>query len=81
MAQVEVVLEIQTISQQHGYIKGWEKFQFKGETRNRLWTVWTKQIEVTEGDTVIVIGDLSTKAATYVPKKAQAKQNTSSNTH
>lgn len=71
MAQVTTVLEISAISQQHGYIKGWETFEFKGEKRNRLWTVWTKDLgNLTEGDVITVGGDLSTKAATYVPKNA-----------
>lgn len=76
MAQVTVTIEVQTISNQHGYIKGWETFQFKGENRNRLWTIWTKDIgNLNEHDVITVNGDLSTKAATYVPKNAtEAKQ-------
>jgi hypothetical protein len=76
MAQITTVLEVSAISQQHGYIKGWETFQFKGEKRNRLWTVWTKDIgNLTEGDVITVNGELSTKTSTYVPKNAtEAKQ-------
>lgn len=76
MAQVTTVLEVSTISTQHGYIKGWETFQFKGEKRNRLWTVWTRDIgDINEGDLITVNGDLSTKTSTYVPKNAtEAKQ-------
>jgi hypothetical protein len=76
MAQVTVVLEVSAISQQHGYIKGWETFEFKGEKRNRLWTIWNRDFgTITEGDVIQVNGDLSTKSATYVPKNAtEAKQ-------
>ena len=76
MAQVTTLLEVSAISTQHGYIKGWETFQFKGEKRNRLWTVWTRDIgDITEGDVITVNGDLSTKTSTYVPKNAtEAKQ-------
>jgi hypothetical protein len=76
MAQITTVLEVSALSTQHGYIKGWETFQFKGEKRNRLWTVWTKDIgNITEGDVITVNGELSTKTSTYVPKNAtEAKQ-------
>jgi hypothetical protein len=71
MAQITTVLEVSAISTQHGYIKGWETFQFKGEKRNRLWTVWTREIgNLTEGDVITVNGELSTKTSTYVPKNA-----------
>jgi hypothetical protein len=71
MAQITTVLEVSALSTQHGYIKGWETFQFKGEKRNRLWTVWTREIgDITEGDVITVNGELSTKTSTYVPKNA-----------
>ncbi len=71
MAQITTVLEVSALSTQHGYIKGWETFEFKGEKRNRLWTVWTRDIgNITEGDLIQVNGELSTKSATYVPKNA-----------
>jgi hypothetical protein len=75
MAQVIVILEVSAISQQHGYIKAWETFEFKGEKRNRLWTIWTRDIQVQEKDIIEVSGELSTKTSTYVPKNAtEAKQ-------
>jgi hypothetical protein len=75
MAQVTIVAEVGNYSTEHGYIKAWEKFEFKGESRNRLWTIWTRDIQVNEGDLIEVHGDLSTKSATYVPKNAtEAKQ-------
>jgi hypothetical protein len=71
MAQITTVLEVSALSNQHGYIKGWETFEFKGEKRNRLWTVWTREIgDITEGDVITVNGELSTKTSTYVPKNA-----------
>ena len=71
MAQVTVILEVSAVSQQHGYIKGWETFEFKGDKRNRLWTVWHSAIgNITEGNIIKVNGDLSTKTSTYVPKNA-----------
>jgi len=70
MAQVTIVAEVAEFSTQHGYIKAWETFKFKGESRNRLWTIWTRDIQVQERDTITVTGDLSTKSATYVPKNA-----------
>jgi hypothetical protein len=70
MAIVNIVAEVAQFSQQHGYIKAWETFMFKGEKRNRLWTIWTKDIRVTEKDVIEVSGELSTKSATYVPKNA-----------
>lgn len=77
MAEVKVILDVQGLSDQHGYIKGWEKFSFKGQERNRLWTVWTENpsYTVNEGDVIQVTGELSTKTSTYVPKNAtEAKQ-------
>jgi hypothetical protein len=75
MAQVSIVAEVNSFSTQHGYIKAWETFSFKGEPRNRLWTIWTRDINVQEGDTITVTGELSTKTSTYVPKNAtEAKQ-------
>jgi hypothetical protein len=75
MAIVNIVAEVAQFSPQHGYIKAWETFMFKGEKRNRLWTIWTKDIRVTEKDIIEVSGELSTKSATYVPKNAtEAKQ-------
>jgi hypothetical protein len=76
MAQVQIVAEVGNYSTEHGYIKAWEKFQFKGETRNRLWTLWTRNLDgINEGDIITVHGELSTKSATYVPKNAtEAKQ-------
>lgn len=75
MAQVKIVAEVNSFSTEHGYIKAWETFSFKGEPRNRLWTIWTRDIQVQEGDTITVTGDLSTKTSTYVPKNAtEAKQ-------
>jgi hypothetical protein len=70
MAIVNIVAEVAQFSPQHGYIKAWETFMFKGEKRNRLWTLWTKDIHVTEKDIIEVTGELSTKSATYVPKNA-----------
>ena len=75
MAQVQIVAEVGNYSTEHGYIKAWETFEFKGEKRNRLWTIWTKDIQVNEGDTITVTGDLSTKSATYVPKNATEAKN------
>ena len=75
MAQVKIVAEVNSFSTEHGYIKAWETFSFKGEPRNRLWTIWTRDIQVQEGDTITVQGELSTKTSTYVPKNAtEAKQ-------
>lgn len=71
MAQVQIVAEVGNYSTEHGYIKAWETFEFKGEKRNRLWTLWTRDLDgINEGDTITVHGELSTKSATYVPKNA-----------
>lgn len=70
MAQVKIVAEVGNFSTEHGYIKAWETFDFKGEKRNRLWTIWTRDIQVQEKDIIEVSGELSTKSATYVPKNA-----------
>jgi hypothetical protein len=70
MAQVTIVAEVGNFSTEHGYIKAWETFEFKGEKRNRLWTLWTRDIKVQEKDVITVTGELSTKSATYVPKNA-----------
>jgi len=75
MAIVQIIAEVNSFSTEHGYIKAWETFSFKGEPRNRLWTIWTRDIQVQEGDTIKVTGELSTKTSTYVPKNAtEAKQ-------
>jgi len=70
MAEVIIVAEVANYSNEHGYIKAWETFEFKGEKRNRLWTIWTRDINVQEHDIIEVNGELSTKSATYVPKNA-----------
>lgn len=70
MALVNIVAEVGNFSTEHGYIKAWETFEFKGEKRNRLWTIWTRDIQVQEKDVIEVSGELSTKSATYVPKNA-----------
>jgi hypothetical protein len=70
MALVNFVAEVGNFSTEHGYIKAWETFEFKGEKRNRLWTIWTRDIQVQEKDIIEVSGELSTKSATYVPKNA-----------
>lgn len=70
MAQTTIIAEVANYSNEHGYIKAWETFEFKGEKRNRLWTIWTRNINVQEHDIIEVTGDLSTKSATYVPKNA-----------
>jgi hypothetical protein len=75
MAIVNIIAEVSNYSTEHGYIKAWETFDFKGEKRNRLWTIWTRDIQVQEQDIIEVSGELSTKSATYVPKNAtEAKQ-------
>ena len=75
MAIVNIVAEVGNFSTEHGYIKAWETFDFKGEKRNRLWTIWTRNIQVQEKDIIEVSGELSTKTSTYVPKNAtEAKQ-------
>lgn len=72
MASVTITIEVSALSQDHGYVKGWETFSFKGEPRNRLWTIWSRDIkDITEGDTIQVNGELSTKTSTYLPKNAQ----------
>lgn len=70
MAIVNIVAEVGNFSTEHGYIKAWETFEFKGEKRNRLWTLWTRDIKVQEKDIIEVSGELSTKTSTYVPKNA-----------
>jgi hypothetical protein len=70
MALVNIIAEVGNFSNEHGYIKAWETFEFKGEKRNRLWTIWTRDIQVQEKDIIEVSGELSTKSATYVPKNA-----------
>lgn len=76
MASVQIIAEVGNYSTEHGYIKAWETFEFKGEKRNRLWTLWTRNLDgINEGDLIEVTGNLSTKSATYVPKNAtEAKQ-------
>jgi hypothetical protein len=71
MAVVNIVAEVAEFSREHGYIKAWETFTWnKNKTSHRLWTIWTKDIRVTEKDIIEVTGELSTKSATYVPKNA-----------
>ena len=75
MALVNIIAEVGNFSNEHGYIKAWETFDFKGEKRNRLWTIWTRDIQVQEKDIIEVSGELSTKTSTYVPKNATEAKN------
>jgi len=71
MAEVKIVAKVDGISTEHGYIKAWETFEFKGEPRYRLWTIWTQNLNgINENDIIEATGDLSTKANTYLPKNA-----------
>lgn len=71
MAEVKIIAKVDGISTEHGYVKAWETFEFKGEPRHRLWTLWTRNLDgFAEGDVVTVTGSLSTKSNSYVPKNA-----------
>lgn len=57
---------------QYQIVKFWEKYDFKGQERNRIWTAWVNSIPagLNEGDWVELEGTLSTKVSSYVPKDA-----------
>lgn len=52
-------------------VKFWERYEVKGDARNRLWTAWLDaDLGIDEGDEIEVTGDLSTKVENYIPKDA-----------
>lgn len=62
-------------SEKYNYLKVWETFDFKGQPRHRLWTAWLDSaVDVNEGDTVEITGDLSTKVGTYNKPGDETKQ-------
>lgn len=68
----------EVIDGQYARIKFWEKFDFKGQERNRAWTAWTGQAniaDIKEGDYIEIEGSLGTKVATYTPKDAIEPKN------
>lgn len=67
MPTITVTGQIQTVvNEKYNYIKLWETYDFKGEARHRLWTAWLDtDLNLNEGDTIEITGDLSTKVGTY----------------
>jgi len=63
---------------QYPRIKFWEKFDFKGQERNRAWTAWTENANISdirEGDYIEIEGSLGTKVSSYMPKDATEMKN------
>ena len=53
-------------SGQYPNVKLWETYDFRGTDRHRIWTAWTDvALDVAEGDTITVSGDLGTKVGNY----------------
>ena len=75
MAVIEVSGTVSAISAQHGYLKFWESFDFKGQERHRLWTAWFGDApNVAEGDFVKIQGTLGTKVGKYQKPGEDEKQ-------
>lgn len=59
------------------YIKFWQKYDFKGDTRNRLFTAWFDRLPdgIKEMDRVTISGELGAKVNSYT-KAANLEQGT-----
>jgi hypothetical protein len=56
-------------------LRVWETYDFKGEPRNRLWTIWLDiPNSMQKDDEIKVTGDLGTKVGTYNKPGQETKQ-------
>jgi hypothetical protein len=55
------------VNGKYSYIKFWQKYDFKGDTRSRLFTAWFDNLPdgINEMDRVTISGDLGAKVNTY----------------
>ena len=67
MPLITITGTVSTIqSGQYPNVKLWESYDFRGTERHRLWTAWSDVVlDLAEGDTITVTGDLGTKVGTY----------------
>lgn len=67
MPLITITGTVSTIqSGQYPNVKLWETYDFRGTERHRLWTAWSDvTLNLAEGDTITVTGDLGTKVGTY----------------
>jgi len=72
MPAITVTGQVSTVANdKYNYVKLWETYDFKGTAKYRHWTAWLdRDLNLNEGDTIEVTGDLSTKVDTYTPKDA-----------
>lgn len=76
MATLTVSGTVSSVSNdKYNFVKFWEKYDFKGQERHRIWTAWfDKNIDLAEGDWVQIEGSLTTKVGKYQKPGEDEKQ-------
>jgi hypothetical protein len=65
----------EVVNESYPRIKVWETYDFRGEPRNRLWTIWLDNgTNIKKDDEVQVDGSLGTKVGTYNKPGQETKQ-------
>jgi hypothetical protein len=65
----------EVVNEGYPRLKVWEAYDFKGETRNRLWTAWLDNgTNIQKDDEVAIEGNLGTKVGTYNKPGQDTKQ-------
>ena len=65
----------EVVNEGYPRIKLWETYDFKGEARNRLWTVWLDNgTNIKKDDEIKAEGQLGTKVGTYNKPGQETKQ-------
>lgn len=72
MPLIEVQGQVDRIVWEGKAVRFWEQYiGFNGDTKNRIWTAWfDAPMNVSEGDQVVIKGDLTTKVGEWMPKDA-----------
>jgi hypothetical protein len=76
MANVMIYAKIaEVVNEGYPRLRVWETYDFKGESRNRLWTAWLDNpTSLKKDDEVKIDGLLGTKVGTYNKPGQETKQ-------
>ena len=65
----------EVVNEGYPRLKVWETYDFRGEARNRLWTVWLDNgTNIKKDDEIKAEGQLGTKVGTYNKPGQETKQ-------